>query len=97
MLRILSFIRGVSFIPLYTVTTCTCSWLNYFSYIGTYNVHVHVQGCRCKFNPPPPPPPPSEVYPYFVIILGLENILIIVKAVMSTSEDMEVGILCMCV
>jgi hypothetical protein len=32
----------------------------------------------------------SEVYPFFVIVLGLENILIIVKAVMSTPEEFEV-------
>ena len=34
--------------------------------------------------------PCSEVYPFFVIVLGLENILIIVKAVMSTPEEFEV-------
>ena len=30
------------------------------------------------------------MYPFFVIVLGLENILIIVKAVMSTPEEFEV-------
>ena len=40
----------------------------------------------------------SEIYPYVVIVIGLENILIIVKAVMSTPEELEVSgpsILCM--
>ena len=32
----------------------------------------------------------SEIYPYVVIVIGLENILIIVKAVMSTPEELEV-------
>ncbi len=32
----------------------------------------------------------SEIYPYVVIIIGLENILIIVKAVISTPEELEV-------
>ena len=33
----------------------------------------------------------SEIYPYVVITIGLENILIIVKAVMSTPEELEVS------
>ena len=33
----------------------------------------------------------SEIYPYVVIVVGLENILIIVKAVMSTPEELEVS------
>ena len=32
----------------------------------------------------------SEIYPFVVVIIGLENILIIVKAVMSTPEEFEV-------
>ncbi len=32
----------------------------------------------------------TEVYPYVVVIIGLENTLIIVKAVMSTPEELEV-------
>ncbi len=43
----------------------------------------------------------TEVYPYVVVIIGLENTLIIVKAVMSTPEELEVkhrialvGLLC---
>ena len=32
----------------------------------------------------------SEIYPYVVITMGLENILIIVKAVMSTPEELDV-------
>jgi hypothetical protein len=34
----------------------------------------------------------SEIYPYVVITIGLENILIIVKAVMSTPEELDVGV-----
>lgn len=34
--------------------------------------------------------PNSEIYPFMVVIIGLENILIIVKAVMSTPEELEV-------
>ena len=34
----------------------------------------------------------SEIYPYVVIIIGLENILIVVKAVISTPEELEVGV-----
>lgn len=33
----------------------------------------------------------SEIYPYAVITIGLENILIIVKAVMSTPEELDVS------
>ena len=33
----------------------------------------------------------SEIYPYVVITIGLENILIIVKAVMSTPEELDVS------
>jgi len=33
----------------------------------------------------------SEIYPYVVITLGLENILIIVKAVITTPEELEVS------
>ncbi len=32
----------------------------------------------------------TEVYPFVVVIIGLENTLIIVKAVMSTPEELEV-------
>ena len=32
----------------------------------------------------------SEIYPYIVIIIGLENILIITKSVVSTPIDLEV-------
>ena len=42
----------------------------------------------------PPPllssPGYSEIYPFVVVIIGLENTLIIVKAVMSTPEELEV-------
>ena len=34
----------------------------------------------------------SEIYPYVVITIGLENILIIVKAVMSTPEELDVSV-----
>ena len=33
----------------------------------------------------------SEIYPYVVITIGLENILIIVKAVMSTPVELDVS------
>ena len=33
----------------------------------------------------------SEIYPYVVITIGIENILIIVKAVMSTPEELDVS------
>ena len=33
----------------------------------------------------------SEIYPYVVITIGLENILIIVKAVISTPEEVDVS------
>ena len=36
----------------------------------------------------------SEIYPYVVITIGLENILIIVKAVMSTPEELDVSNAC---
>ena len=29
----------------------------------------------------------SEIFPYMIIIFGLENVLIIVKAVISTTEN----------
>jgi len=32
----------------------------------------------------------SEIYPFMVVVFGLENILIIVKAVMSTPEEFDV-------
>ena len=34
--------------------------------------------------------PHSEIYPFMVVVFGLENILIIVKAVMSTPEEFDV-------
>ena len=43
----------------------------------------------------------SEIFPYLIIILGVENILVITKSVVSTPVDLEVkirvaqGILCM--
>ena len=36
------------------------------------------------------PFPHSEIYPFMVVIFGLENILIIVKAVMSTPVEFDV-------
>lgn len=42
------------------------------------------------FVHPLPFNPRSEIYPYVVIVIGVENILIIVKAVMSTPEELEV-------
>ena len=59
---------------------------------------------RCGFYPsfhlpspplpsPPLPSPPllrSEIYPFVVVVMGLENTLIIVKAVMSTPVEVEV-------
>ena len=43
----------------------------------------------------------SEIFPYLIIILGVENILVITKSVVSTPVDLEVkirvaqGTLCM--
>ena len=61
---------------------------------GTYEPDVmviHVSYCPpVTLSFPPSLYYCSEVYPFFVIVLGLENILIIVKAVMSTPEEFEV-------
>ena len=40
--------------------------------------------------PPPPPLPLSEIYPFVVVVIGLENILVIVKAVISTNPEQDV-------
>lgn len=34
----------------------------------------------------------SEVFPYLVIVVGVENILVITKSVVSTPVDLEVKI-----
>lgn len=52
---------------------------------------------------PPPTPTPREIFPYLVVVIGLENVLVLTKSVVSTPVDLEVklriaqGEECMCV
>lgn len=34
--------------------------------------------------------PPSEIFPYLVVVIGLENVLVLTKSVVSTPVDLEV-------
>lgn len=48
-------------------------------------------------------PPPREIFPYLVVVIGLENVLVLTKSVVSTPVDLEVklriaqGEECVCV
>lgn len=33
---------------------------------------------------------PSEIFPYLVVVIGLENVLVLTKSVVSTPVDLEV-------
>lgn len=35
-------------------------------------------------------PPSSEIFPYLVVVIGLENVLVLTKSVVSTPVDLEV-------
>lgn len=36
------------------------------------------------------PSVPSEIFPYLVVVIGLENVLVLTKSVVSTPVDLEV-------
>lgn len=37
-----------------------------------------------------PPSVPSEIFPYLVVVIGLENVLVLTRSVVSTPVDLEV-------
>lgn len=39
---------------------------------------------------PPPRSVPREIFPYLVVVIGLENVLVLTKSVVSTPVDLEV-------
>lgn len=43
-----------------------------------------------KSQPLPVPSVPSEIFPYLVVVIGLENVLVLTKSVVSTPVDLEV-------
>lgn len=47
-----------------------------------------VGGPQCR--PHPLPLFPSEIFPYLVVVIGLENVLVLTKSVVSTPVDLEV-------
>lgn len=38
----------------------------------------------------PTPSVPSEIFPYLVVVIGLENVLVLTRSVVSTPVDLEV-------
>lgn len=38
----------------------------------------------------PSPSVPSEIFPYLVVVIGLENVLVLTRSVVSTPVDLEV-------
>lgn len=47
-------------------------------------------GSALSLPRPPAPPSASEIFPYLVVVIGLENVLVLTKSVVSTPVDLEV-------